>query len=113
MKLHQRVKRIALLMSCLGLLGSNAARAVEEHVVNQKNKAFSVKKLTIKVGDSVKFVNDDNFAHNVFSLSAAKSFDLGSYGNGGSKSITFDKPGKVEVECAVHPDMRMDIEVKP
>ena len=84
-----------------------------EHLVTQKNKAFSVKKLTVKVGDSVKFVNDDNFAHNVFSLSAAKSFDLGSFGNGGAKSVTFDKPGKVEVECAVHPDMRLDIEVAP
>jgi plastocyanin len=94
------------------LLGG-AAYAAEEHVVSQKNKAFSIKKLTIKVGDSVKFSNEDSFAHNVFSLSSAKSFDLGSFGNGGSKSITFDKPGKVEVECAVHPDMRMDIEVKP
>lgn len=92
---------------------SSTVRAAEEHVVSQKNKAFSVKKLTLKVGDSVKFVNEDSFAHNVFSLSAPKSFDLGSFGNGGSKSIVFDKAGKVEVECAVHPDMRLDIEVKP
>lgn len=89
------------------------AQAGQEFVVAQKNKAFSVKKLTIKVGDSVKFVNDDNFAHNVFSLSPAKSFDLGSFGNGGFKSVVFDKPGKIEVECAVHPDMRLDIEVAP
>lgn len=89
------------------------ALAGQEHVVSQKNKAFSVKKLTVKVGDSIRFVNDDNFAHNVFSLSAAKSFDLGSFGNGGAKSVTFDKPGKVEVECAVHPDMRLDVEVTP
>jgi plastocyanin len=89
------------------------AQAGQEHVVAQKNKAFSVKKLTLKVGDSIKFVNDDNFAHNVFSLSAPKSFDLGSFGNGGAKSVTFDKPGKVEVECAVHPDMRLDVEVQP
>lgn len=87
--------------------------AAEEHVVAQKNKAFSIKKLTVKVGDTVKFVNEDSFAHNVFSLSAPKSFDLGSFGSGGSKTVTFDKPGKVEVECAVHPDMRLDIEVKP
>ncbi len=95
------------------LAGAAAPAAAEEHVVAQKNKAFSVKKLTLKVGDSVKFVNEDSFAHNVFSLSATKSFDTGSFGSGGSKSVTFDKPGKVEVECAVHPDMRLDIEVKP
>jgi plastocyanin len=95
------------------LLALAGAHANQEHVVAQKNKAFAVKKLTVKVGDSVKFVNEDSFAHNVFSLSAPKSFDLGSFGNGGSKTVTFDKPGKIEVECAVHPDMRLDIEVKP
>ena len=83
-----------------------------EHVVNQKGKSFIQKQLTVKVGDSVKFVNDDPFAHNVFSLSDTKSFDLGSYGQGLGKSILLDKAGTVEVECAVHPDMRMVIEVQ-
>jgi len=107
------MKHLAVLVTWATALLGGAAQAAEEHLVSQKNKAFSTKKMTIKVGDSVKFVNDDSFAHNVFSLSAAKSFDLGSFGNGGTKTITFDKPGKVEVECAVHPDMRLDIEVKP
>lgn len=93
----------------LAALGTHAMSA--EIVVAQKGKAFSTKKLTVKVGDSVKFVNEDPFSHNVFSLSDAKSFDLGSYGQGGSKSIVFDKAGTVEVECAVHPDMKLVIEV--
>lgn len=101
------------LLICMACALHVPAWAAQEVVVAQKNKAFSVKKLSIKVGDSVKFVNEDSFAHNVFSLSAPKSFDLGSFGTGGSKSVTFDKPGSVEVECAVHPDMRLDIEVKP
>ena len=104
---------LAWALPCTALIMAGAAWAAQEHVVAQKNKSFSVKKLTVKVGDTVKFVNEDSFAHNIFSLSAAKSFDLGSFGNGGSKSVTFDKPGKVEVECAVHPDMRLDVEVTP
>lgn len=103
---------LACNLLCTGLLAAGQAQA-GEHLVTQKNKAFSVKKLTVKVGDTVKFLNEDSFAHNVFSLSAPKSFDLGSFGNGGTKTVTFDKPGKVEVECAVHPDMRLDIEVTP
>jgi plastocyanin len=83
-----------------------------EHVVTQKGKAFGTKKLSVQVGDTVKFVNDDPFAHNVFSLSDAKSFDLGSYGQGLAKSVVMDKPGTVEVECAVHPDMKMLVEVR-
>lgn len=107
----QLPRTAALAATAFVLFVSGASAA--EHVVSQKNKAFSIKKLSVKVGDSVKFVNDDNFAHNVFSLSPAKSFDLGSFGNGGSKSVTFDKPGKVEIECAVHPDMRLDVEITP
>jgi len=83
----------------------------EEHTVAQKDKAFSIKKLLVKVGDSVKFLNDDPFSHNVFSLSDTKSFDLGTYPKGSAKSVTFDKPGVVDVECAIHPDMQMKVEV--
>ena len=96
-------------VSALVLLAAAPALA-EEVVVSQKNKSFSTKKLKLKVGDSIKFVNEDGFAHNVFSLSAAKSFDTGSFGNGQARSVTFDKAGAVEVECAVHPDMRLDVE---
>lgn len=103
-------KVVASLGALCALLGF-AAYAATEHVVTQKAKAFSVKRLVVKVGEAVKFLNEDSFAHNVFSLSDAKSFDLGSYGPGASRSVTFDKAGTVEVECAVHPDMRMVIEV--
>lgn len=99
----------ALALAAL-LITTQAAAA--EQVVSQKGKAFSTKKLKVKVGDSVKFVNEDAFSHNVFSLSAAKNFDLGSYPQGGAKSVTFDKAGSIEVECAIHPDMTMVIEVE-
>jgi len=100
----------------LALAGALAVAAgplwAGEFVVTQKNKSFSTKKLSLKVGDAVKFVNEDPFPHNVFSLSDTKSFDLGSYGQGASKAVVFDKPGTVEIECAVHPDMKMIVEVQ-
>jgi plastocyanin len=93
-----------------------AALAVQaqagEHVVTQKGKAFSTRKITVQQGDSVRFQNDDPFAHNIFSLSDVKSFDLGSYGQGQSKAVVMDKAGTIDVECAVHPDMKMTIEVR-
>jgi plastocyanin len=80
--------------------------------VIQKGKAFSSQTLVIQRGDSVKFVNEDAFAHNIFSLSETKSFDLGSHGQGTAKSVLMDKAGTVEVECAVHRGMKMTVEVK-
>ncbi len=93
----------------IGLFGMAQAAEV---VVLQKDKKFSQTKLSVKVGDTVTFKNDDPFAHNVFSLSDTKSFDLGSYPKGQAKAVTFDNAGTVEVECAIHPDMKLTVEVK-
>ncbi len=82
-----------------------------EHLVDQKEKNFSVTQLNVRVGDTVTFRNSDQFFHNVFSMSDAKTFDLGSYSQGKSKTVTFDKRGTIEVECAIHPNMKMVIEV--
>lgn len=95
----------ATLLSC-------ASVEADEHVVGQLNKAFSTDHLIIKVGDVVKFENNDAFYHNVFSLSDTKFFDLGSYPQGESRDVVFDKPGEVDVECAIHPGMRMTIKVQ-
>ena len=106
------MRTIAFLAAALALALAAGPAAAGEFVVGQKGKAFSVKKLSVQVGDSVKFVNEDPFAHNIFSLSDTKSFDLGSYGQGLTKSVLMDKSGIVDVECAVHPDMKLTIEVK-
>jgi len=79
--------------------------------VVQKDKQFVPVTLKIKVGDSVNFMNEDPFYHNVFSLSDTKNFDLGSFPKGQFKTVVFDKAGKVNVECAIHPDMHLVIEV--
>ena len=97
----------------LPVIGSIASLAVAEtHVVDQKDKAFSIEKIDIKVGDKVNFVNQDPFFHNVFSLSDAKFFDLGSYPQGEGREVEFDQPGVIEVECAIHPSMKLIIDVK-
>lgn len=83
-----------------------------EHEVAQENKQFTVEELTIAKGDTVHFPNHDPFFHNVFSLSEVEMFDLGSYPQGESKAITFETPGTVDVECAIHPNMRMQIHVQ-
>lgn len=105
-------KRSLFLFSIVTILTATHVFA-ETKEISQKGKAFSQDKLTVKVGDSVNFRNDDSFFHNVFSLSDASMFDLGSYPQGESKSVTFDQAGTVEVECAIHPSMQMVVEVTP
>ncbi len=107
------MKTRTLTVALAAALACGAAVASQEHVVSQKDKSFSAKKLDIKVGDKVAFRNDDGFSHNIFSLTDAMPFDLGTYGTGQMKSVTFGKAGKFEIECAIHPDMRMVINVAP
>jgi hypothetical protein len=56
-------------------------------------------------GARVEFPNQDPLFHNVFSLSAARTFDLGRYPEGTSKSVVFDRAGVVQVFCHIHSDM--------
>ncbi len=100
---------LALAMAASALAAGASAK---EYEVTQKEKKFSQAAMTVKVGDVVNFKNDDTFAHNIFSLSDIKTFDLGSYPKGQSKPVTFDKPGMVEIECAIHPDMKVVVDVK-
>ena len=93
-------------------LASLQALAAQEHLVTQKDKSFSTKTLSVKAGDKVVFRNDDGFSHNIFSLTDAMPFDLGTYAGGQLKTVTFNKAGKFEIECAIHPDMRMVINVQ-
>lgn len=101
-------KILVLLLMCCPMLSF----ASDPVVVGQKDKAFTVKEVEIKVGDSVRFLNEDPFFHNVFSLSDAALFDLGSFPKDEYRDITFDTAGDVEVECAIHPSMKMVIHVK-
>ena len=88
-----------------------------EHVVDQQNKSFQldgkkIEAITVKVGDTIRFKNEDPFFHNIFSLSDLQTFDLGSFPKGQSKTVNFDKAGKMEVECAIHPEMYMEVTVE-
>jgi plastocyanin len=73
--------------------------------MDQRDLTFVPHVLPVLVGSNVQFPNDDKVAHNVFSLSRTKPFNLGSYGPGVSKSVLFDKAGVVELRCDVHAEM--------
>lgn len=81
--------------------------------VDQKGNNFGQKSLKIKVGDTIVFKNNDAHFHNIFSLTEGQSFDLGSFGQGQTRKHTFKKPGKVDIECAIHPSMKLAVEVTP
>ncbi len=74
-------------------------------VMDQRNETFVPHLLAITTGTTVDFPNSDRIYHNVFSLSKTRTFDLGRYAVGRSRSIRFDRPGIVRVFCDIHSHM--------
>jgi plastocyanin len=83
----------------------------EPAAMNQKGLRFVPHVLAVQVGTTVVFPNSDPVWHNVFSISDAKLFNLGMFGRGTNRQMTFDKPGVVEVLCHVHLEMNAYIVV--
>ncbi len=109
-------KRLHAAFILTAMLAATTVQAAEV-TISQHDKAFviegnKVEAITIDVGDTLRFKNDDPFFHNIFSLSDLKTFDLGSFPQGQSKTVTFDKAGMAEVECAIHPEMYIEVTVK-
>jgi plastocyanin len=81
--------------------------------MTQENRRFSPETLVIAAGSKVSFPNLDPIFHNVFSLSKAKTFDLGNYPKGETRMVTFSEPGIVYVGCQLHSNMSATIVVTP
>jgi plastocyanin len=82
-----------------------------EPTIRQVNEAFVPQVLAIQTGQTVHFPNGDPFFHNVFSLSGARSFDLGRYPQNQVRSVKFNRPGIVKVFCHIHSHMNAVIRV--
>ena len=96
----------------LGFSSGIALAFAADHTIHQKGRKFSVTDLSVKKGDTLVFVNDDNIAHNVLSTTAGNEFNLRSQPPGTSTPVTFDVAGQFKVICAIHPAMRMTVTVE-
>ena len=100
---------VVYLESVPGALPPEAERPHPQ--IHQRDLQFSRPLTVVVTGTTVDFPNDDKVFHNVFSFSEAAKFDLGLYKSGTSKSVTFRRPGVVNVYCNIHPEMISQIKV--
>jgi plastocyanin len=84
---------------------SKPAAPRRQTAVDQREKAFSPHVLAVQVGTKVVFNNSDIVLHNVYSRSPVKTEDLGAFGQGQSRQMTLDDPGRVDIFCAIHTNM--------
>src|SRR5215467_611550 len=85
----------------------------DEITVGQKDKTFSMSSATLKRGDTLKFINDDTTEHNVLITGPKDELrNSGVQEPGEAATFQFDKPGTYQVECGIHPKMKMKVVVK-
>lgn len=82
-------------------------------IIKQKERQFVPRVLVVAQGTDVKFPNEDNIKHNVFTNSPNIVFDLGEYAKNEGKSRTFDKTGEADIYCNIHAEMISYVLVAP
>jgi plastocyanin len=80
------------------------AAGAEEVVVSQRDKTFTPGELKVKAGDTI--------THNIFSRSENAQFNLKMQPPGQDLRQRFDKPGTAVVRCAIHPKMKLVVQVE-
>jgi plastocyanin len=115
------MRAITLLVACLALVlascgggddngggsgsgGSSGSSSGNTVTIEMKNIKFAPQDATVKVGQTVKWVNQDTVDHDVQAKSGA-DFKSDLFGNGKSFDWKADKPGTVSYVCTVHPGM--------
>jgi plastocyanin len=81
-----------------------------DHAVTIKGMKFSPANLSVKVGDTVTFTNQDSVPHTATASNGA--FDTGRISRGQSKRVTISTKGAIAYICTVHPMMKAQITAK-
>lgn len=85
-----------------------AAETVE---VSQKGRRFLPDSVELKVGDTLKVHNDDEFLHHVYVASPDFNFDSEEQPPGNNVEIKFTHAGEYNVQCRIHPKMKLAVHV--
>jgi len=88
-----------------------ALASAAEHEVTQRDKGFSRESLIIQPGDTVVVKNEDDVVHNL--LSKSGGLELNELQKSGEKTkIVFKDAGQWVIRCAIHPKMKLTINVQ-
>jgi plastocyanin len=84
-----------------------SASGGETVTIDMKNIQFSPSSATVKVGQTVKWVNEDEAPHNV----SGGPLHSKTFGKGGTFEFTPKKAETISYVCTVHPNMKATLTV--
>jgi plastocyanin len=100
------------LLLAAGIVCVASSAFAETQTVTQSGRKFTPNEVSIAVGDSVLFNNQDEFIHQVYVDSDKIDYDSAEQRPGETKTIKFPKTGDFPVRCHIHPKMLLIVHVK-
>ena len=111
--LFRRLSAVLAVAAAITGIATMTGLALMEYNVSQKGREFRPTALSINRNEAVTIVNDDaDLLHHAYIASDKLNYDSGDQGPGSKISITFPTPGTFEVLCAIHPKMKLVVQVK-
>ena len=99
----------AMLAALGALLLAGVAGAADMVDVVQKWRAFGMKEVTIARGSSLRFLNEDDFPHQVHTEGPGMDTDSALQSPGETLVVDFPTEGTFQVTCGIHPRMHMTV----
>ena len=87
--------------------GTAAPSSGKTVTIDMKNIQFSPKTVSVKVGTTVKWVNQDSVPHNV----TGGPLHSPTFSKGGTFTYKATKAGKISYVCTIHPGMTATLNV--
>ena len=107
------ISHAAAVLAVAAVLAAAMVAQAADHRVGQRDKTFTPGELSIRVGDTVTFFNDDLGIHNIYSETPGHEFEIKRQSPQQRHTVTFTKPGTVVVGCKYHGQMKLVVTVLP
>ena len=95
----------------LAALFATTAADAAKLTVTMAGTQYRPEAIAARVGDVLRFLNDDSVDHVVFVPTRGFGVDFGTQKPGTGVELPLGKPGTFEVECVIHPHMRARVTV--
>jgi plastocyanin len=102
--------RGALALLCVGLLSGAGSARSRSHVVQITGFAFVPARVTVAVGDTITWVNQDIVPHTA--TAARGAWDSGMIAAKGRGTAVIRAGGHVDYQCTLHPSMKGTVVVE-
>ena len=80
-------------------------RPMQDASITQREQTFLPAVLPVTKGTTVYFLNEDEFFHNIYSLTPGSRFNIGRRPPGSPYPLKIKKIGPIKLACDIHPHM--------